>query len=209
MATLMRCFLLTALCVSAGLEFAAEMPSGFFRGNFAVLNGTTAAGELTARAHDGETFECAYDSRSYFERDKERILPTKLAVGDSIEVLADRKPGSRTCYARIVHVLGLEPVRRPSRTPQRASRQDLLPARGDRTFAGIVVRHDTARLTIRTRAGERSLALRPDTRYLGDGARVDASGIPVNAHVFVRAGRDLYGQLEAYQVMWGEIVKAP
>jgi len=30
----------------------------------------------------------------------------------------------------------------------------------------------------------------------------------VNQHVYIRAGRNTNGMLEAYQVMWGEIVNA-
>jgi hypothetical protein len=84
---------------------------------------------------------------------------------------------------------------------------DLFP-RGDLTFAGIVARVGQDMLVLRTRAkGELRLLLRPDTRYVQDGVLADASGLGVNTRVFVRGGRNLDGDLEAYQVMWGEILR--
>jgi hypothetical protein len=53
------------------------------------------------------------------------------------------------------------------------------------------------------------LLLRADTRYSGDGVRVEAPEPLLNKHVFVRAGRNMYGALEAYQIVWGEILFAP
>ena len=51
--------------------------------------------------------------------------------------------------------------------------------------------------------------MRTDTRFLAGGVRLDAAALPVNTRVFVRAGRSLDGGIEAYQVMWGEIVNVP
>jgi len=69
----------------------------------------------------------------------------------------------------------------------------------------VIVRRDSRTITLRTRDGEQTLLLRKDTRYLGDGAQQDAAAVLVNTRVFVRAGRNLEGGVEAYQVMWGEI----
>ena len=81
--------------------------------------------------------------------------------------------------------------------------------RGDRTVSGVVIRCDARSVTLRTRDGEQTLLLRKDTRYLGDGAQQDAGALAVNTRVFVRAGRNLEGGVEAYQVMWGEILGVP
>jgi hypothetical protein len=78
---------------------------------------------------------------------------------------------------------------------------------GDRTISGVIIRQDARSITLRTRAGEQTLLLRKDTRYLGDGARQDATAVLVNTRVFVRAGANLYGGIEAYQVMWGDIME--
>jgi hypothetical protein len=72
---------------------------------------------------------------------------------------------------------------------------------------GVIIRQDARSITLRTRAGEQTLLLRKDTRYLGDGARQDATAVLVNTRVFVRAGANLYGGIEAYQVMWGDIME--
>ncbi len=77
-------------------------------------------------------------------------------------------------------------------------------------FSGLVVRVDHAVLTLRTRTdGVKTILLRQDTRYIGDGQRVDAAALRNHTRVFIRAGRNLDNDIEAYQVVWGEIVRAP
>ena len=191
----------------ANLASAAEMPSGIFRGKLAAIEGSATSGQLSAQDPAGAAYSCDYDARSYFELDKTRVSVTRLAPGDSIEVLADRKPGTRNCYARIVHLQAVVLSRRTAPTPARPVRaSDFLPQRGDRTFAGIVLRREGSWLTLKTRAGERTLLIRSDTRFLNEGAKLDATALPVNTHVFVRAGRNSSGEMEAFQVMWGELV---
>jgi hypothetical protein len=181
------------------------MPIGFVRGAMAGWEGTAATGQLTVRKPDGSLSSCGFDIRSWFERANARIAVSKLLPGDPLEVLADRKPGSRACYARIVKVLDPPSPARPRRVI------DIKPPsppilRGNRTFSGLVVRREGSTLSIKTRTGESDLLLRADTAFFGQGIRQDASALAVNTHVFVRAGRNEYGQIEAYQVMWGEIV---
>lgn len=197
--------------VLAPLGSAAEMPSGIFRGKLADLEGTSTAGAFNATDATGAAYSCAYDARSYFELNKSRVVATKLQTGDPLEVVADRKPGMGACYARIVHVLALQVAGlRAGAAPARPPRvSEFLPQRGDRSLAGVVVQLQGSRMTLKTRDGERPLVLRPDTRFLADGVRVNAEEVPRNTHVFVRAGRNVYGQIEAFQVVWGEIVNAP
>ena len=181
-----------------------EMPTGFVRGEMAGWEGSATNGQLTVRRADGSLSSCGYDFRSWFERAHERIAVSKLIPGDPLEILADRKPGSRACYVRTVHVLDPEPVR--PRRPAAAKPPDPPLPRGDRTISGIVIGREGLAVSIKTRDGERAVFLRPDTAYFGDGIRLDASSLQVNTHVFVRAGRDEYGRIVAYRVMWGEIV---
>jgi hypothetical protein len=186
------------------------MPSGLFRGHFESSEGTATSGQITARAADGSTYFCGYDSRSYFEMDKERVVTAKLAAklmpGDPVMIVADRRPGSRACYTRILHVLPPTPApRRASAAPVKP-KYEIQPMRGDRTFSGIVLRLEAGRVTLRTRDGEETLTVRQDTRFLDGGSRSTASALPVNAHVFIRAGQNLHGDLEAYQIMWGDIL---
>jgi hypothetical protein len=63
-------------------------------------------------------------------------------------------------------------------------------------------------LVLRTRdRKETRILLRADTRYIQDGISVDASGLVVNTRVFVRGGMNLENNIEAYRVVWGEILK--
>jgi hypothetical protein len=61
-------------------------------------------------------------------------------------------------------------------------------------------------LVLRTRTEpEQIVLLRDDTRFLQGGFPVDVSQLSINARVFIRGGRNLENDLEAYQVIWGEI----
>ena len=68
-------------------------------------------------------------------------------------------------------------------------------------------RLNSQRVVLHTRAaGDLSILLRKDTRYLADGQLVDADSLKPNMRVFVKAGKDLYNDVEAYQVIWGTIL---
>jgi hypothetical protein len=71
----------------------------------------------------------------------------------------------------------------------------------------VVFRITPERLVLHTRdGGEQALMLGKDTRFVQDGEIVTAEALPVNTRVFIRAGKDLYDQVEAYQVIWGKIL---
>jgi hypothetical protein len=81
--------------------------------------------------------------------------------------------------------------------------------RGAMSFAGLVVKADATSLTLKTRSGLQRLLLRSDTRYSDSGLRVDLAILDLlNRHVFIKAGHTPNGGVEAYQVMWGEILQA-
>jgi hypothetical protein len=176
------------------------MPIGIVRGNVVARIGSALSGELEIRSAQSLVYSCLYDARTYFEREHQAIVVTQLSAGDPVEVVADRRPGSGACYTRIVEVVN-KSVRRVSAT---TSAGETLGPRGHLAFGGIVLQQSSLKMTIKTRDGEISLTLRPDTRYVDDGIRVESSTFLVNKHVFVRAGRDIYGHLEAYQIMWAE-----
>ena len=78
---------------------------------------------------------------------------------------------------------------------------------GTLAYAGVVYRVNADRFVIHTReAGDLSILLRNDTRYLDNGQLVDLASLKPNMRVFVRAGKDLYNEVEAYQVIWGRIL---
>ena len=174
------------------------MPSGINRGTLASMTSS----EISVRDSRNVIYTCFYDSRTYVERSNSRIAIADLASGESVEVLADRKPGSSECYARII-----ESVSRHPAVSVDFGTAAILPY-GDLTFSGLVTHIDGYALTLRSKPGVKEIRVRRDTRYIGDGLPLGRDSLPVNTFVFVRAGRDAWGQIEAYQVIWGSIVEA-
>jgi hypothetical protein len=170
----------------------------------------TASGEFSVRAADNQVFRYRYDAKTYVERDSGSIDVPRLRPGDKVEVLSDRIPGIALRYALTVHVLPPpEPARATGRRRARANSgsDDRWIPTGDVSCSGVVFRVYSGRMSLRTRTGEQTILLRPDTRYLADGNLVDASALKPNMRVFVRAGRSLYDEVEAYQIVWGTILQ--
>ncbi|SPF44191.1 conserved hypothetical protein [Candidatus Sulfopaludibacter sp. SbA4] len=168
------------------------------------------SGEFSVRAPDNQVYRYQFDRKTYVERDDQMIDVKRLEPGEKVEVVSDIVSGLVLRYARTIHVL---PEPRPAR-PSSAAR--LRPARpaidgtptGNLTFSGVVFRVTGERIVLHTReGGEQSLLLRKDTRYVENGEIVEAGNLKLNMRVFVRAGKDLYDQLEAYQVIWGSILE--
>ena len=176
-----------------------EPPIGILRGELVLAH--DAAFEM--RSAEKVLYRCGFDFRTYFERENQRITAANITAGETIEVVADHKPGSNTCYARTVHVI--DPNLKSRRWRPAPSPTESFAPRGDLTYSGIVLRQDSQSVTIKTRGGDVILMKRLDTRYLDSGQRVDTAA--VNSRVFIRAGRNLDGDLEAYQVVWGGILK--
>jgi hypothetical protein len=192
----------------------ASAPLGILKGDLLEWEGTEKSGELSLRASDSRVFRCSFDSRTYFERDRKSVAVSEMNEGDWIELVSDVAAGDRTkCYARTVHVL--PPVRpvlpkyvdRRIQARRSAFLESIAP-RGNLTLAGLVLRMTPEAIWVRTRSdGEKTILLRQDTRYLSGGTSVDASALTVNTRVFIRASRNFDNDLEAYQVVWGEILK--
>jgi hypothetical protein len=198
------------LTMAACTAFAAQqMPKGYFRGTIVGYQGTAARGTLQVADEAGDVYECGYDAQSYLEMWRQRITVAKLEAGDTVRVLADNPPGSTACYVRLVEV-GPPPVVLTSRrVPERTRLARRTEQRGDITVSGVVIRADENSLTLRTRDGDETVLLRRDTRYFGDGLDLGRDAVAVNLRVAVRAGRNLDGSLEAYQVSWGSLVTVP
>lgn len=176
------------------------MPIGILRGSLIAWQG----GSLSVRQANGTVYDCAYDNHTLFQRNEWPIQSTDLNGGEPVEVLSDRTPVTRTCYVRMLSVVYALP-KSPRRTfPQRVPPAiEVLAPQGYLTYSGLVAKREDSQITLKTSAGPLTLLLRRNTRY------TDAAEPLVNKHVFVRAGRNLQGQLEAYQVTWGEILAAP
>jgi hypothetical protein len=184
-------------------------PIGMTRGALMTWSGTARLGEFLFRNADNIVYRCSYDDKTYFERDRERIFIGGTHQGDRLEVLSDRRDGSAQCYARIVHVLDAATVRAAAARPKtRVGPTEVFALRGDLTFAGVVIRINAESLLLRTRAGARkTILLRADTRYLGGGEPLDRNALQLNTPVFIRAGRNLEDEVEAFQIVWGDILE--
>jgi hypothetical protein len=169
-----------------------------------------AAGEFSIRAADNRVLRYQFDHKTYVEREERLIEAARLVAGEKVEVLSDSVPGYPLRYARTIHVIQPVPPARPQ-TLGRLRAYDPKaepPIRaGNITYSGVVFRLNSQRVVLHTReAGELTILLRKDTRYLADGQLVDADSLKPNMRVFVRADKDLYNEVEAYQVIWGTIL---
>ena len=180
------------------------LPVGVTRGSLVAWQGSPSSGSVTVRRSDGEVYGCSFDAHTLFQRNQWPVRVDALQAGEPVEVVSDRK-GSVACYARMLSVVYATAGAVRRATPQAPAAPAL---RGYLTFAGVVLRADASAMTLRTRDGDRTLLLRGDTRYSEGGVRLGEPAALVNRHVFVRGGRTIDGELEAYQVMWGEIFEA-
>jgi hypothetical protein len=189
----------------------AQAPvAALVRGVLLERDTETPSGEFSVRAADNQVFRYQFDRKTYVERDDRMIDVKRLDPGEKVEVVSDTVPGSVLRYARTIHVLP-EPL--PPRQitagrlrAYRSTAERAIPT-GNLTFSGVVFRVNGERLVLHTReGGEQSLLLRKDTRYVENGEIVNADTLKLNMRVFVRAGKDLYDQVEAYQVIWGNIL---
>src|ERR1700682_4908679 len=200
------------MILAAATAMAQENgPSGFLRGQLLSWTGTPRAGEFTFQATQNHIYFCSYDEKTYFEREKQHITIAGTEKGDRLEVVSDQRQGSTVCYARTVHIMD-EPriVKQPGvrPRPRPVSPPDLAATRGTLTLSGVVLKVTPEMLFMRSRAGERSaIRLRPDTRYLMEGQPAEVGSLRANLVVFVRAGKNLDNEVEAYQVVWGQILQ--
>ncbi len=187
------------LLLAAGIA-AGQKPIAVVRGT--LVDGIqSASGEMAVRTDDNQVY--------WFRCDP--LAGKGLRAGDRVEVETQPalRPGIRRGAVRLV-----ARARRFRAVPQvdpleagHSPMDDLFP-RGNLTFSGTVLDVSTQRLVLRTRTnGEASILLLPETRFIHDGIPVAGSGLAINAHVFVRGGKNLDDEIEAYQVMWGEILK--
>lgn len=173
------------------LHAQQTMPSGIVHGSVIAATG----GSLSVRSADGVVYDCSYDRLTLFQRNHWPIRAVDLNGGEPVEILADRR-AAVPCYVRMLSVV----YPQPTSPRHRAQQKEVWQPHRYLSYAGMVVSANAAMFTIKTSAGPRTLRLREDTHYS------DATQPLVNKHVFVQAGRNQQGALEAYQVVWGEIL---
>ena len=167
-------------------------------------------GEFAIRAPDYQVYRYRFDLKTIVDRDTLSGGMGHLRVGDRVTVESDTVPDSLLRYARLVRVSGAQPQMSlaDGRFHGNAfSLLDLSPHTATMTFSGVVARLNDQSLVLRTREGEQTLLIRRDTRYVDNGDTVQAAQLRPNMRVFVRAGKNLYEQVEAYQVIWGSILQ--
>jgi hypothetical protein len=202
--------LATLLCCAAD----TSAPAGIFRGALLESRGSDGKGDFYLRAADNTVYWCSYDERTYVERDGAPSAVASLSKGEAIEVVTDRGPAPSRCYARIITAravpeVPVSRVRSALRPRPRPLLEPVFP-RGNLMFAGVVLVVDPEWVTVQTRRdGRKTFLLRADTRYSADGAAADLAALRVNSRVFIRAGKNIDDDLEAYQVVWGRFVMPP
>jgi hypothetical protein len=204
------------LSFSVGGALRAEPPafSGVIRGVLIEYDNPGPTGEFSIRAKNtNQVYRFRFDAKTYVEREEQRVWMQSLQKGDTIEVVADRDESVSVRYARTVHVIeAARPPRAAALSGRlrsyRASPIDLLAPRGNLTYSGVIARLTADRLVLHTRQeGDKTILLRLDTRYLEGGTMAEAADLKPNTRVFVRAGKNFEDQVEAYQVIWGEILQ--
>jgi hypothetical protein len=204
------------LCFIAVGALRAQQPvfSGVIRGVLIECDDAGPAGEFSIRTRNtNQVYRFRFDARTYVEREEQRVSMKGLEKGGTIEVVADRDGSAALRYARTVHVIEAPRPARPAALSgrlrsYRPNPMDLLAPRGNLTYSGVIARLTEDRLVLHTRQeGEKTIMLRLDTRYLEGGTTVEAADLKPNTRVFVRAGKNLEDQVEAYQVIWGEILQ--
>ena len=201
----------SVLLVGAMLAAAQTPPAALMRGVLLECD-ARAAGQFSIRAADNRVFRYQFDLKTYVERDSRMVDMHALTAGEKLEVLSDSLPDSPLRYARTVHVIEAPPPDRPLsqgryRAPRRVATEELPPRTGNLTYAGVVFRITPDAVAIHLRDGsEQSILLRKDTRFLQNGSIVDAASLKPNMRVFVRAGKSIYDEVEAYQIIWGRIL---
>lgn len=200
-----RLCLILAFCRLPGFA-QDDVPIGLIRGTILETKGSERSGEIKVKATDGLVFICLYDEKSYMEHTGMRIFSSALRKEDAVEVVGDRIKYRGSCYARTIRVIDI-PLQSQSRIrPYRMVTEHIAP-RGDLTFSGVVIRLQNGLLILRTREGDASIRIREDTRFIYGGSSTDRSHLKPNTRVFVRAGKNLEKETEAYQISWGEIFK--
>jgi hypothetical protein len=210
----MRLSAVGLLIASAGagpLLAQEEPPVRILRGELIRWDVRGLAGELSLRDALHRMQRCRITPDTYMTRQTLRVTPVGIKPGDFLEIVADLREGIEACRALTIYVRASDPsmrhVRAPlSIPPQRIIMDNLWP-RGSLTFAGVIQQLTPTRMVVQTRKnGEKTFNLRPDTVYTAKGLLVEAGKLEVHMRVFVRAGNGVEGEMEAYQVLWGDIV---
>ncbi|MGH9673316.1 MAG: alpha/beta hydrolase [Bryobacteraceae bacterium] len=204
----MRVLLLSAFCCQAWSQAPQEIFA--VRGLLIDWLRIGSRGEFSLRSIDFRVHRCRFDENTSMERTDQKVTAEALKAGDWVDMTAERMADIPVCYARTLSVYrpARESIARMPLPPSRPILDNLFP-RGNLTFSGLVREINPVRISLRIRGrADQFLRLRPDTTFTFGGLPAQASWVPMNAQVFVRAGRSFDGDLEAYHIVWGHILRA-
>jgi len=195
------------LFLLAPLIAGAQFPPPVLTGVVLERDAPAASGQFSVRAPDNQVYRYRFDGQTAVERDNLAAGVERLNPGEKVEVNSDAVAGSLLRYARTIRVVApVAPLRILADTRLGNARPvERAPLTGTLAFSGVVSRLNGRRLVLHTRGGEQTILIRQDTRYVSNGDTVEAAELQPNMRVFVRAGKNLYQQVEAYQVIWGKI----
>jgi hypothetical protein len=185
------------------LVVAAQAPNlRLVRGQVTEVGG----GNITIRDTFLRPSLCALpDSAEQLTSAGTQPAPT-IATGSYVEAIVEQSGDS--CSVRTLYI---RPPR-PAITPSTASNQNFLDnlfPRGNLVYTGTVQVLSERRLELRSRRGERrQFLVRADTTYSTGGRLVKREDLPAQTVVQIRAGRSFGGELEVYQITWGDILPA-
>ena len=167
-------------------------------------------GEFSVRLADNRVLRYHFDPKTYVEREDRLVDIGRLVAGEKLEVLSDTMAGSPVRYARTIHVIQPAPPPRlltQGRLRAYDPRVEAAVRTGNLTYSGVIFHLNNERIVLHTReGGSLNIQLRKDTRYLADGQISDLHSLRPNMRIYVNAGKDLYNDVEAYQVIWGSIL---
>jgi hypothetical protein len=190
----MRSLVLAILCLAGLAQDSPVVRGVVVRRELGIKSGV-----LTVRVTDDRVLRFRFDTQTYVERENRPIDAERLRAGDKVEIVSDALPGAAMRTAQSIHVLTPKLVERrppPIETPK-----------GDLTFSGLILRLGNSRLVLHQRDNENvEIVLRPDTRYLDNGESVAAQNLKPNMRVSVRGSKNVAGNVEAYQVVWGSML---
>src|SRR4029077_14898663 len=76
--------LLAGLVLAMAAAAQESAPAGILRGDLEACSGNGGSGELTFRNADNRVYQCAYDDKTYFERENQRISVLATEKGDPV-----------------------------------------------------------------------------------------------------------------------------
>jgi len=199
--------------VAAATLSSQALPTGFLRGVLIANESSSPRDQFLLQPERGKVYRFRFDQRTWIEREKERIPGSALRVGELLEVVTDRDPKAvfEVHYARLVHVIEKHAVRPPPPTgiyrfyKHPTEEPTVAP---QLSFTGVISQLTSGELTLKTRLdGNKRVLLRPDTVFFQSGAQVETMALQPNQRVCVWAAKNQEGELEASQVMWGDILQ--